>query len=36
MAYSEVFRPLNEYNFNPRILNPAKLSFKIDEAINIP
>jgi hypothetical protein len=30
---SEVFRALNENNFNPRILYPAKLSFKIDGAI---
>jgi hypothetical protein len=29
-AWSEVFRALNEDNFNP-ILYPAKLSFKIDE-----
>jgi hypothetical protein len=27
-AWSEVFRALNENNFNPRILYPAKLSFK--------
>jgi hypothetical protein len=26
---------LNENNFNPRILYPVKLSFKIDEAIKI-
>jgi hypothetical protein len=34
-AWSEVFRALNENNFNPRILYPAKLSFKIDEAMTI-
>jgi hypothetical protein len=34
-AWSEVFQALNESNFNPRILYPAKLSFKIDEAIKI-
>jgi hypothetical protein len=28
-ARSEVFRALNENNFNPRILYQAKLSFKI-------
>jgi hypothetical protein len=33
-AWSEVFWALNESNFNPRILYPAKLSFKIDGAIN--
>jgi hypothetical protein len=27
-AWSEVFWALNENNFNPRILYPAKLSFK--------
>jgi hypothetical protein len=32
-TWSEVFRELNENNFNPRILYPAKLSFKIDGAI---
>jgi hypothetical protein len=32
-ACSEVFQALNESNFNPRILYPAKLSFKIDGAI---
>jgi hypothetical protein len=31
-AWSEVFRALNENNFNPKILYPAKLSFKIDRA----
>jgi hypothetical protein len=32
-AWSEVFQALNENNFNPRILYPAKLSFKICETI---
>jgi hypothetical protein len=32
---SEVFQALNENNFNPRILYPAKLSFKIPEAIKV-
>jgi hypothetical protein len=31
-AWSEVFQALNEHNFNPRILYPTKLSFKIDRA----
>jgi hypothetical protein len=35
MACSEVFQALNENNFNPRILYPAKLSFKTDGAIKI-
>jgi hypothetical protein len=35
MAWSEIFQPLNENNFDPRILNPAKISFKIDGAIKI-
>jgi hypothetical protein len=30
-----VFCALNEYNFNPRILYPAKLSFRIDGAIKV-
>jgi hypothetical protein len=34
-AWSEVFQVLNENNFSPRILYPAKLSFKIDGAIKI-
>jgi vacuolar-type H+-ATPase catalytic subunit A/Vma1 len=34
-AWGEVFWELNENNFNPRILYPAKLSFKIDEAIKV-
>jgi hypothetical protein len=35
-AWGEIFRELNENNFNPRILYPAKLSFKIDGAIRLP
>jgi hypothetical protein len=34
-AWSEAFRALNENNFNPRILYPAKLSFKLDRAIKV-
>jgi hypothetical protein len=34
-AWSEVFWALNENNFNPRILYPAKLSFKISGEIKI-
>jgi hypothetical protein len=34
-AWSEVFQALKENNFNPRILYPAKLSFKIDGAIKV-
>jgi hypothetical protein len=34
-ACSEVFQVLNENYFNPRILYPAKLSFKIDGAIKV-
>jgi hypothetical protein len=34
-AWNEVFWALNENNFKPRILNPAKLSFKIDRAIKV-
>jgi hypothetical protein len=34
-AWSEVFQALNENNFNPRILYPAKLSFKTDGTIKI-
>jgi hypothetical protein len=30
-----VFQALNENNFNPRILYPAKLSFKIDGTIKV-
>jgi hypothetical protein len=33
--WSEVFWTLNENNFNPRILYPAKLSFKIYVAIKV-
>jgi hypothetical protein len=34
-AWSEVFWALNENNFKPRILYPAKLSFKIDGSIKV-
>jgi hypothetical protein len=34
-AWSEVFQVLNENYFNPRILYPAKLSFKIDGGLNV-
>jgi hypothetical protein len=34
-AWGESFQALNENNFNPRILYPAKLSFKIDGAIKV-
>jgi hypothetical protein len=34
-AWSEIFWVLNENNFNPRILYPEKLSFKIDGAIKV-
>jgi hypothetical protein len=34
-AWGEIFRALNENNFNPRILYPAKLSFKTDGAIKV-
>jgi hypothetical protein len=34
-AWSEIFWALNENNFSPRILYPAKLSFKVDGAIKI-
>jgi len=34
-AWGEIFRALNENNFNPRILYPAKLSFKIDGTIKV-
>jgi hypothetical protein len=34
-AWGEVFRALNENNFNPRILYPAQLLFKIDEAVKV-
>jgi hypothetical protein len=35
IAWGEVFQVLNENNFNPRILYPTKLSFKIDGAIKV-
>jgi hypothetical protein len=34
-AWGEIFRALNENNFNPRIHYPAKLSLKIDVAIKV-
>jgi hypothetical protein len=34
-AWNEVFQALNANNFNPRILSPAKLSFKIDGAMKV-
>jgi hypothetical protein len=34
-AWSEVFWALNENNFNPSILYPANLSFKIDGTIKV-
>jgi hypothetical protein len=34
-ACSEVFQALNENNFSPRILYPAKLSFKVDGTIKV-
>jgi hypothetical protein len=34
-AWSEVFWALNENNFNPTILCPEKLSFKIDGVIKV-
>jgi hypothetical protein len=34
-AWGEIFRALNENNFNPRILYPEKLSFKIDGAVKV-
>jgi hypothetical protein len=34
-SWSEVFQALNENNFNPRILYPPKLSFKIDGTIKV-
>jgi hypothetical protein len=34
-AWSEVFQALNENDFNPRTLYPAKLSFKIDGTIKV-
>jgi hypothetical protein len=35
IAWSEVIRALNENNFNPRILHPAKLSNEINGAIKV-
>jgi hypothetical protein len=34
-ARNEVLWALNENKFNPRILYPAKLSFKLDGAIKV-
>jgi hypothetical protein len=34
-ARGEIFLALNENNFNPRILYPAKLSFKMDGVIRV-
>jgi hypothetical protein len=34
-AWSEVYWTMNENNFKPRILYPAKLSLKIDGAIKV-
>jgi hypothetical protein len=34
-AWNEVIQELNENNFSPRIIYPAKLSFKIDGAIKV-
>jgi hypothetical protein len=34
-TWGEIFQALNENIFNPRILYPAKLSFKIDGAIKV-
>jgi hypothetical protein len=34
-AWSQVFWALNENNFNPSILYPEQLSFKIDGAIKV-
>jgi hypothetical protein len=34
-AWNEVFWALIENNFSPRILYPAKLSFKIDGGIKV-
>jgi hypothetical protein len=34
-AWGEVFQALNENNFNPRLLYPTKLSFKIDGTIKV-
>jgi hypothetical protein len=34
-VWGEIFQALNENNFNPRILYPAKLSLKIDGATKV-
>jgi TolA-binding protein len=34
-AWGEIFQALSENSYNPRILYPAKLSFKIDGAIKV-
>jgi hypothetical protein len=34
-AWNEVFQALKENNFNPRVLYPAKLAFKIDGTIKV-
>jgi hypothetical protein len=34
-AWGEIFQALNENTFNPRILFPAKLLFKIDGTIKV-
>jgi hypothetical protein len=34
-VWGEIFQALNENNFSPRILFPAKLSFNIDGAIKV-
>jgi hypothetical protein len=34
-AWGEIFWAMNKNNFNPRILYPGKLSFKIDGAIKV-
>jgi hypothetical protein len=34
-SWREIFQALNENNFNPRILYPAKLSFNIDGEIKV-
>jgi hypothetical protein len=34
-TWGEIFQALNENNFNPRMLYPAKLSFKIEGTIKV-
>jgi hypothetical protein len=34
-AWNVVYQALNENNFNPMVLYPAKLSFKIDRRIKV-